>query len=86
MYYVYVLRSLKNNKRYVGYTGKAPTEKLAEHNGGATRWTRQNRPFVLLHQEEYDNAKSARQRELFLKSGRGRQWLDEMIHSQERTC
>ena len=35
-----------------------------------------NRPFALLHQEEYDDAKLARQRELFLKSGRGRQWLD----------
>ena len=49
-------------------------DKLAEHNGGATRWTRHNRPFVLLHQEEYADAKSARQRELFLKSG-GNGWM-----------
>jgi putative endonuclease len=76
---VYVLRSLRNDKRYVGYTGKMPTEKLAEHNSGATRWTRSNRPFELIHCEEFGDAKSARQRENFLKSGRGRQWLDENV-------
>ncbi|MSP38764.1 MAG: GIY-YIG nuclease family protein [Deltaproteobacteria bacterium] len=81
MFYVYVLRSLKNNKRYIGYTSKAPTDKLKEHNGGATRWTRQNRPFVLIHHEEFGDSKTARQRELFLKSGRGRHWLDELLHS-----
>jgi len=46
-------------------------DKLAEHNGGATRWTRHNRPFVLLHQEEYADAKSARQRELSSSRGEG---------------
>jgi len=77
--YVYVLRSLKNNKRYVGYTAKAPSEKLAEHTSGATQWTRQNGPFVLLHTEEFGNSTEARKRELFLKSGKGRQLLDEMF-------
>jgi predicted GIY-YIG superfamily endonuclease len=47
VFYVYVLRSLGSNKRYVGYSGKTPTEKLTEHNGGATRWTRYNRPLNL---------------------------------------
>jgi putative endonuclease len=82
MYYVYVLRSLKNKKRYVGYTTKAPLDKLKEHNDGATRWTRHNRPFVLLHHESYDMSRIARQRELFLKSGNGRRWLDEMLDSE----
>ena len=77
MFYVYVLRSLRNDKRYVGYSGKAPMEKLAEHNGGATRWTRNNRPLKLIHYAEFGDAKRAREREKFLKSGRGRQWLNE---------
>jgi putative endonuclease len=71
LFYVYVLRSLRNGKRYVGYSGKAPVEKLAEHNGGATRWTRNNRPLKLVHYEEYDDPKVAKERERFLKSGRG---------------
>jgi putative endonuclease len=79
VYYVYVLRSLRNRKRYVGSTGKAPPEKLAEHNAGATRWTRHNRPFILVHHEMFDDARSARKREMFLKSGKGRHWLDETL-------
>jgi hypothetical protein len=35
--------------------------------------------FVLLYQEAYDDSKVARQRELFLKSGKGRRWLDETL-------
>ncbi len=79
VFYVYVLRSQKNSKRYVGYTSKVPSEKLAEHNGGATRWTRQNRPFALVYHETFSDAKAARQREIFLKSGQGRHWLDETL-------
>ncbi len=79
MFYVYVLRSLRNNKRYVGYTARPPLDKLAEHNMGSTRWARQNRPFILLHTEEFENSTEARKRELFLKSGKGRQLLDEMF-------
>lgn len=79
MVYVYILRGLKNSKRYVGYTRKAPLDKLAEHNGGATRWTRQNGPFILLHVEEFENATAARKRERFLKSGKGRHWLDQTL-------
>jgi putative endonuclease len=82
MHYVYVLRSLKNGKRYVGYSSKPPSAKLEEHNGGATRWTRQNRPFMLLHHEIFDDAKTARRREIFLKSGKGRQWLDQVVAHQ----
>ena len=77
--YVYVLRSLKNKKRYVGYTRKTPLEKLAEHNSGATQWTRQNGPFVLLHVEEFAESAAARKRERFLKLGKGRQWLDQIL-------
>jgi putative endonuclease len=79
VFYVYVLRSLKNSKRYVGYTSKLPSEKLAEHNGGATRWTRHNGPFTLVYHEAFSDAKAARQREIFLKSGQGRHWLDETL-------
>lgn len=35
MYYVYVLKSLKNNKKYIGSTSKSPKERLKEHNNGS---------------------------------------------------
>ena len=79
MYIVYVLRSVKNEKRYVGYTSKTVDERFHEHLSGTNQWTRQNGPFVLIHAESYDNKQTATKRERFLKSGQGRQWLNENI-------
>lgn len=78
-YTVYVLRSLINQKRYVGYTSKSVDERLHEHLSGTNQWTRQNGPFVLIHTESFIDKPSAIRREHFLKSGQGRCWLDENI-------
>ena len=79
MYTVYVLRSLKHQKRYVGLTGKSADERLHEHLSGTNQWTRQNGPFVLIHTEPFVDKSSAQKRERFLKSGQGRQWLDRYV-------
>ena len=79
MYYTYVLRSLKNSKRYVGYTSKIPTERLKGHNKGDNTWTKQNRPFKLIYSEVYTTKTEAIKRERFLKSGQGRKFLDNVL-------
>ncbi len=79
MFFVYVLRSLKNNKRYVGYTSKTALERLKDHHSGSNKWTRQNGPFNLMHSEGFQTRWEAEKRERFLKSGQGRKWLDENI-------
>ena len=79
MFYIYVLRSLKNNKRYVGYTSKDVFVRLREHNRSCNRWTRQNKPFKLIYFEEYNTKVEAMKRERFLKSGQGRKLLDEIL-------
>jgi putative endonuclease len=78
-YYVYVLESLRNGKRYTGSTCKAPETRLKEHNGGSNRWTRQNRPFPLVYCEECQSRAEANRRERFLKSGAGRKMRDELV-------
>jgi len=78
-YWVYVLRSLKANKRYVGYSSKDPNDRLREHNLGSNKWTRLNKPFVLIHKEPFDDKTDAIRREKFLKSGQGRNWLDNNV-------
>ena len=80
MFYVYVLLSQRNGKRYVGYTGKAPGIRLAEHNVGASQFTSQNRPFVLVYSERFVDKGEAIKREKFLKSGQGRKYLNNIIH------
>lgn len=79
MFIVYVLRSLKNKKRYIGYTSKDAFERLKDHNRGCNKWTRENGPFKVIYQEEYETKSEAIKRERFLKSGQGRKWLDENI-------
>ncbi len=78
-YYVYVLKSLRNGKRYVGSTSKAPQVRLQEHNGGSNRWTRQNGPFELIYYEQHASKTDAQRRERFLKTGAGRKIRDGLV-------
>ena len=79
MFSIYVLKSFKNGKRYVGYTGKSVQERLMEHNSGKSAFTGQNKPFMLIYSEEYQTKTEAMKREKFLKSGQGRKFLDSII-------
>lgn len=79
MYYIYVLRSLKNKKKYVGFTGKDLKTRLKEHNGGSNTFTKRNGPFKLVYSEEHQDASFARKRERFLKTGNGRSFLKRVI-------
>ena len=79
MYYIYVLKSLKSNKRYIGSTSKNPPVRLKEHNQGSNTWSKHNRPFRLLHVEIFVTKTEALRRERFLKSGQGRKYLDQNL-------
>ena len=79
MYTVYVLKSVTNGKRYVGYTSKSANDRLFDHLSGSNPWTKRNGPFRIIHTEPYEDKIGAIRREHFLKSGQGRKWLDENI-------
>ncbi|MFA5888771.1 MAG: GIY-YIG nuclease family protein [Candidatus Paceibacterota bacterium] len=76
MFVVYVLRSLRNKKGYIGYTGKTAVERLTEHNNGSNKFTSQNGPYKLIYTESYALKVEAIKRERFLKSGKGREFLN----------
>ena len=76
VWYVYVLRSLKNKRLYTGSTNDLQ-RRLAEHQRGKTRYTRHAGPFELVYIEELQTRLEARQRERALKSGQGRAFLEE---------
>jgi len=83
MSFVYILKSLKNGKRYVGSTDMLPEERLKKHNHGSNKFTKRNSPFVLVYQEDCLNKTEARKRENFLKSGVGRKYLDEILKNKQ---
>jgi len=79
MCFVYVLRSLKNKKRYTGITSQTVSERLLEHNNGKNVYTRLNRPYELVYFEKVEDKKAALRREKFLKTGQGREFLDKVV-------
>ena len=78
MFYVYVLRSLKNGRHYTGSTNNLE-RRLIEHNSGQTKYTSQAGPFELIYKETYNTKLEASRRERFLKTGRGRELLKEIL-------
>jgi len=81
MYKVYILKSKKDNKRYVGYSNDIE-RRLKEHNKGEVRSTFKRRPFKLIYFENYSNELEAKRRERFLKSGQGRKLLDTILSAK----
>ena len=78
MYKLYVLKSKKDNRRYIGYT-KDIERRLEEHNRVKVESTCRRRPLELIYFEEYFDKLIVEKREKFLKSGRGRKLLDEIL-------
>ncbi len=72
--FVYVLKSLKDGKRYVGMTDNI-ARRLGEHNNGYVTSTAPRRPFELTYSEEVPNRQVAREREKYMKSAAGRKYL-----------
>ena len=74
MYYVYILRSQKDGRRYIGMTSDID-RRLSEHNAGLVNSTKNRRPLELIHTEEFSTKKEAEEREKFYKTGYGREAL-----------
>ena len=82
MYTVYVLRSLKNNRLYTGSTNDLE-RRLIEHNGGHKGYTKYAGPFKLIYWEKYSTRSGAYKREMFLKTGRGREFIKDVLGARE---
>lgn len=80
---IYIIKSPVNEKIYAGSSREdEPSERVAAHNAGKTRSTRFGRPWKLVYTEKYDAYVKARKRELFLKSGRGREIIKQIVSQQ----
>jgi len=66
VYYIYLLKSKKDNKLYIGYTHDLKA-RLLQHNKGEVFSTKSRRPFELVYFEGYKSLKDARRRERNLK-------------------
>ena len=80
MYFVYVLQSSKDRKHYTGITNNLE-RRLNQHNRGnsSTPSTKTRGPFSLIYSEKVANRMVAREREKYLKSGSGREFVKKLI-------
>ena len=76
MYYVYFLKSLKDNKYYIGCSSRNPEIRLKEHNIGMITSTKKRRPFKLVYSESFYDKNKAFKREWHLKHPKG--YLDKV--------
>lgn len=75
-HYVYVIRSINFGRFYVGMS-EDPEKRLKQHNSGKTQSTKPYKPWVLVFTESFENRFEARDREKYLKSGIGREYIKE---------
>jgi len=72
MYFLYILKSLKDNKYYTGLTSNLK-RRINEHNSRQVKSTKNRAPFELIYTEEYNTLCEVRKREKWFKSGEGRE-------------
>jgi len=79
MYKVYLLKSLKDNKYYIGQTDNLE-RRFGEHNSGKSKSTKNRRPFILIGYENYSTRNEARYREYRIKNSIEKQeFIKEML-------
>ena len=76
MWHVYILKSLKDGRHYIGSTSDL-CARIKRHNSGGNVSTRHRRPFELVKEETYNSKAEALRREREIKG------LEHLIHSIE---
>ena len=79
MYTVYILKSKKFDKTYVGYTSNL-IQRFYSHNELSKKgWTKKFRPWQVVYTEVYEDKLEAMDREKWLKTGVGRRFIKDNI-------
>ncbi len=78
MHYFYILRSLKNNKLYLGSTSNL-RRRIKEHNDGKSVATKPNIPYELMFYSVFKNKQDAIASEKYFKTTRGWERIHRML-------
>lgn len=78
MFYFYILKSLKNNKLYLGQTPDLK-QRLKSHNNGENKATKPNIPYELVFYSAFQNEKDAISCKKYFKTTAGWKRLHKML-------
>ncbi|MCF8278476.1 MAG: GIY-YIG nuclease family protein [Flavobacteriales bacterium] len=79
-FFVYVLRSQKDDLFYTGYTADL-RQRLQQHQNGLVHSTKHRLPLELIYFEGCNNQQDATRREKYLKSGNGKIYLKSRLRN-----
>ncbi len=79
MHHVYVLRSEKDKKLYMGYTTNLH-QRMDAHKNGSVFSTRKRRPLHLIFIETFVSKHDALRRERYLKTNEGKKMLRRILY------
>ncbi len=79
-YYIYVLKSKKDDKMYAGYTNNLKF-RFEQHKKGLIDSTRNRRPLELIYSEACLSQQDATRREKYLKTIYGKRFIKSRIKS-----
>jgi len=77
MFHVYVLKSAKTGRRYIGSCENLD-DRLRRHNAGDSKATRHGAPWTLIYTETFTTRREALEKERYYKTGAGRDKLDRL--------
>ncbi len=77
MNHVYVLESAEGY-RYIGSTTDL-NKRLYQHQNHLAGWTKRGTDWKLIYSEEYITYQEARRREMWLKTGVGREFINKVL-------
>lgn len=83
MYYVYVLKSKKDNNFNIGFTVDL-VNRINKHNKGQVESTKRRIPFDLVYYKASRNRNDAIHREKYLKTSYGHRYLKNWIKYDEQ--
>ena len=81
MFFVYVLYSEKYQRFYTGMTVDV-LKRLKQHNLRQNKSTKAYIPWKLIYTKEFETRVEAREKEKYLKSGVGREFIITLLASQ----
>jgi putative endonuclease len=82
VFWTYAIRSVSTDRLYIGHTMDL-SKRLKEHNDPesfSSRFTKRiPGPWILVHSEPFPTRSEAYRRERWLKTGKGREYLKEIL-------
>ena len=77
-YTVYVLRSIKDGKYYIGHT-RDLSDRVRRHNENRVSVTKKRGPWHVVLEELFDTRSEAMMREIAIKRQKNRSYIDSII-------